>query len=545
MNSRGPKDLLLSPELTPQEVTSILAPYGFKETNKADGNLQVIADDPRNRHLLADIIEELLEAFSKSADPDQALNYFERFVKTTYNKTNLFSYLITSPYTLWLLAKLLSSSPFLSEILIRNPTYLYWIAEKNTLEKEKSPMTLQRELGLSLKTLKSYQKKIEFLCIFRRKELLRIGVRELLKKASVQKSTKALSVLAETVLQEVYEICNEAMKILHGKPSMPKTNGGKRTARFTILGMGKLGGEELNFSSDIDLIYLYEGGDGKTTGNKKGGPETKISNHEYFRTLSQKITSALTGITNEGYLYRVDLRLRPEGRSGAIANTLKATHKYYETRGTTWERLALLKIRPVGGDLSLGRQFIKKISPFVFKKPFSVEQLGEVKILKDKIDHAIKRKGETRTNLKLGRGGIREIEFIVQALQIYFASKGPKVFHRNTLTSLKKLLKQNIIKPEVFERLYEAYIFLRKAEHSLQMVHEGQTHHLPKNPTELNLCALRLDYRDEKGVSASTQFLQDYQTHTERVHGLFQELFYSPRTSPIIQDKTSPNPKPS
>jgi glutamate-ammonia-ligase adenylyltransferase len=399
------------------------------------------------------------------------------------------------------------------------------------MEEEKSKTALENDLNSSLRILKTREKKIETLCIFKRKELLRIGVRDLLKKTSVQKTTAALSMLAETILQKIYEICDEKMQTQFGEPRFLRKKPNKRKRGFTILGMGKLGGGELNFSSDIDLIYMYESEEGWTSGQTSKGEKSKISHHEYFRKLSQEITSILTGVTNEGTLYRVDLRLRPEGRSGPVANSLKAYLTYYENRGSTWERLALLKARPVAGDSILGLQFLKKVSPFIFQKSFSLTHLQEVKTLKDKIDHTIKKRGETQTNVKLGTGGIREIEFMVQTLQIFFGSNFKKICHRNTQTSLKKLLREKFISKETYNDLNHAYIFLRNAEHRLQMVHESQTHNLPQDLTELRICALRLDYRDQKGISASDQFLRNYKTHTERVHRLFRKLFDPPHVS--------------
>lgn len=535
MRQLYPKDLLLSPRLDFEQVATLLRPYGFKEVKKADTNLQLIADEPRVRQLLSETIGELLDCLSRSPDPDEALNYFERFARATYNKTQLFSYLKASPYTLWLLAKLFGSSPFLSEILIRNPTYLYWIADPGTLEKDLPKSTLVRELSAALQALKTKERKLEILCLFKRKELLRIGVRDLLKKSSVKETTAALSVLAETLIHKVYEICEESLRDKYGTPRRRNATGKRGRAVFTILGMGKLGGGELNFSSDVDLLYLYDSGEGRTSGLRGNAEKTQISNAEYFRRLSQEVTSALSGLTNEGYLYRVDLRLRPEGSSGQIAYPLKGYIQYYTSRGETWERLALLKAWPIAGNHALGRQFLKRVSSFIYREPFSPKHLEEVKSLKDRIDRKIRVRGESGLNVKLGIGGIREIEFILQSLQVFFGGKLPHIRERNTLKALKKLLRQKLLTPEGYRHLSEAYIFLRNVEHSLQMVHEFQTHRLPEDPQELRICALRLDYWDRDDTTATDQFLRDYQLHTTRVNHIFRGLFHTPQASPLLQ----------
>lgn len=535
MSDDNPKNLLLSSQLSPQDVAALLTPYGFQDIKKADANLQAMADEPRARQLLAEIIEPLLTCISDCPDPDQALNYLERFTRATFSKVQLFTYLKASPHTLDILARLFGSSPFLSEILIRNPTYLYWIADPKTLDQEKQKAELVREVSATLQTLKTDEKRLEALCLFKRKELLRIGARDLLKKATVEETMSDLSALAETLIQKVYEICDQSLRRRYGAPLLRAAGRLDRTAAFTVLGMGKLGGGELNFSSDVDLLYLYESAAGKTSGAKSRDKGTQISNAEYFKRLSQSITTALTELTHEGYLYRVDLRLRPEGRTGEICHPLEGYLKYYASRGETWERLALLKAWPVAGNISLGQKFIKKVSPFIYRPSFSIKALQEIRHVKDRIDRKMDAKGESVLNVKLGTGGIREIEFIVQSLQISFGGLIPRIRERNTLKALDKLSKQKLLAPEVYADLRKAYIFLRNVEHSLQMVHEFQTHRLPDSSRELRICALRLGYRDRDQATATDQFLTDLRLHTRRVNQLFRDLFYTPEASMILK----------
>ena len=535
MPGLSPKDLLLAPRLEPDEVTALLTPYRFQDIKKADANLQLIADEPRARHLLAEILEELLDCLARSPDPDQALNYLERFTKATYNKVQLFSYLKASPYTLWLLAKLLASSPFLSEILIRNPPYLYWIADPQTLDADRTKASLARELAKSFDTFKNRERRLRTLCLFKRKELLRIGVRDLLGKSTVDQTTVALSTLAEVILQKTYELCEESLQNDYGIPRRSQSTANRAVAAFTILGMGKLGGGELNFSSDVDLLYLYDSPDGKTSGSPLGGPATRISNREYFQRLAQAVTSSLTEVTNDGYLYRTDLRLRPEGKSGTIASALTDALHYYTKRGETWERLALLKAWPVAGSQPLGRRFLTSASPFIYRQPFSLKNLSEVRAIKAAIDRTMEDRGELERNVKLGRGGIREIEFLVQSIQAFFGAKRTSLRERNTLRALEKLRRHRILDRETASHLGDAYRFLRNVEHRLQMVHELQTHSLPSEMEQLRICALRLDYRDTQNATAVEQLLNDYRLHTGRVHRIFRTFFATPKHSSILQ----------
>lgn len=528
-----PKDLLLAARLEPDQVAALLAPYRFKDPVKADANLQLIANEPRVRHLLAEVVEELLDCLARSPDPDHALNYFERFSRASYNRAQLFSYLKASPYTLWLLAKLLASSPFLSEILIRNPPYLYWISLPGILERPRSKADLTSELSQVLRVLTTREGKLRTLSVFKRKELLRIGVSDLLGRATVEQTTAALSVLAQVVIQQVYTVCEESLQEHYGLPLLRTAK--RRRAPFTVLGMGKLGGGELNFSSDVDLIYLYDGADGTTSGHLSGGPATRISNREYFQRLSQTMTAALTEVTNEGYLYRTDLRLRPDGHAGAIAADLREALQYYAKRGATWERLALLKAWPVAGDVPLGRLFLKQAASFIYGQPFSLRHLAEVRTVKDAIDKKMRAKGEWERNVKLGVGGIREIEFFVQSIQAFFGGKLPAIQERNTLKALDTLRRHHVVDPDASRELAAAYRFLRNVEHRLQMVHELQTHSLPADPDELRICALRLDYRDSPGATATEQLLGDYRLHTGQVNQIFRAFFDTPEDSPVVR----------
>jgi len=334
------KDLLLAPRLDRQQVAGLLSPYGFKDPPKADANLQAVADDPSERELLADILEDLLVCVSQSADPDQALNYFERFARAALNKTRLFSYLKDSPRMLEILARTLGGSPYMAEILIRDPHHFYWLTDPQVIYSGRKKREIQRELARTLKVLVDEQQQLDYLRVLKRREMLHIGVRDLLRLCSVEETLAALSILAEALISATYWICSSALRREYGIPRNAFTG-------FTILAMGKLGGGELNFSSDVDLMYLY------ATDQEEAG---SISAPEYFRRLCQKITGGLNEFTGEGYVYRVDLRLRPEGKAGNIADSLDGYRRYYQSRMGTWERLALLKTWPVAGDRALGGQ---------------------------------------------------------------------------------------------------------------------------------------------------------------------------------------------
>jgi glutamate-ammonia-ligase adenylyltransferase len=543
MAQSDPRKLLLAEGLDDSLVAAILQPYGFADYRRADANLQALADEPPARQHLADLLEDLLEALADSADPDQALDYLERFARAGGSKVALFSYLKTSPASVHLLATVFGASPFLSQILMRNPEYLHWLTQAGILKRGRSRAELERDLRTSLTSFHSKERRLDALRRFKRRELLVLGLRDLLALAPVEETTFALSILSEVLIQEVYATCRKFLSERYG----PAQSG------FTVLGMGKLGGSELNFSSDVDLIYVCGSDKGMTKGTTRGRTGTRLSHPAYFRRLAQDLTKALSEVTDEGYLFRVDLRLRPEGGAGELVGSLQQFRRYYRgstpvapkrapshlhppapsapgrapSRAQTWERLAQIKARPVAGDKVLGRRFLTMVQPFIYQPSHASQPkvlLEEVRRIKHLIDEKIMRRGESQRNVKLGIGGIREIELVVQVLQALFGCARPTIRERNTMKALDKLLRARLLSVEEHGVLIEGYRFLRNIEHKLQMVEEQQTHTLPADPIELRRCALRLGYRDGEEGKATERFLRDQALCTERIHEIFVRL---------------------
>jgi glutamate-ammonia-ligase adenylyltransferase len=300
-------------------VEAILRPCGFKDPPTADRNLQLIADDLSTREMLARLVGSILLVAQKSPDPDAALNYFERFLSAISLKTSFLSFLGDAPEALEMIILLCGTSPFSAEILIRNPEYFYWLMEQLDSTWIKSRDRYLREARQSLGNFADPTDQLRALARFKRREMLRIGARDIFKIANVIATVTELSFLADIIIQLVYEICLAALQEKHGSPQFLDAAGKRHTARFTILGMGKLGGGELNYSSDVDLIYCYEGEQGKTEPPSESPADSAvrfISNVDFFTKLAQAITQELSEFTEEGYFYRVDLRLRPEGGAG-------------------------------------------------------------------------------------------------------------------------------------------------------------------------------------------------------------------------------------
>jgi glutamate-ammonia-ligase adenylyltransferase len=293
--------------------------------------------------------------------------------------------------------------------------------------------------------------------------------------------------------------------------------------------MGKLGGEELNYSSDIDLMFVY-GADGETA----GGPDGRVSNGEYFARVCRDVVSIIESVTDEGYVFRVDLRLRPEGRSGAVAHSLAAYQAYHRERAELWERQALLKARVAAGDAKVAARFMDWARDVVYRPGLDERIVPSIRAMKQQIDHELGRRGESRSsNVKLGRGGIREIEFIVQALQLLYGGDDAWLRERNSLKALFRLTERGYLAPDLGRALSHALVHLRTVEHRLQLLHEFQTHTLPTDPRELGRLARRLGI-EARPAEAARLFRARHTAVTTAVHRAFSD-FFSERPAPVRQ----------
>ena len=540
-----PTPIILASGLEPGQVEAILRSYGLDRIQEADANLQLMAGDPHQRRQLADILPALLEAIGRTADPDQALNHWERWLASGVSRSSILEYLRSSPRMLDLVCVIFGNSDSLAFTLVRDPLLLYWLAEQHVLSTAPTRTGMERTIRQQLGLVTATELKLDALRRFRRREMLRIGVRDLLRLADVQETTASLSDLASVLIDAAYRIVDTDLRARYGVPMHKNRQGRWVETGFTVIGMGKLGGHELNYSSDVDVLYVCESHGGETRSAPSGRAKPKspvqdrLSNEEYFEILARELTKALTEQTHEGFVYRVDLRLRAEGSVGQLTRALDDYAKYYRTRGQVWERLALLKAWPVAGSMSVGKAFVKMAQAFALepstKRP-AVEQglaiLKEVRSVKERIDIKMGERGHERRNVKLGVGGIREIEFFVQTIQVLAGRRLPGILDRGTIGSLARLHKAGILSAKQQSGLTSAYQFLRDVEHKLQMVHDLQTHALPDQVDELERCAVRMGYDGADRPAALKQFQADHAAHTTAVHDIFRSFFESPKTSP-------------
>jgi len=460
-------------------------------------------------------------------------------------RSSLFAYVSRARRLLDVLCAIYGNSDALAFTVIRDPMLVYWLAEEGVLTKVPTKQGMEEAARKAVDGVRLKEMKLEALRRVRRREMLRIGVRDLLRVADVPETTAGLSDLAGALIHAAYEVVDADLRTHYGVPMHKNRQGQWVETGFTVMGMGKLGGHELNYSSDVDLIYVYASHEGETRAPQGGqGAQSVavgISNEEYFEILSRDLTKALAEQTREGHIFRVDLRLRAEGSVGQLARSLDDYAKYYKTRGAVWERLALLKAWPVAGSREVGQAFLKAVKPFIFgrlKEPMDFERaltiVRDVRGVKNMIDAKIVGRGQERRNVKLGIGGIREIEFLVQTIQVIAGKRLTGLLDRNTLGSLKRCVRYKLISKQERDELTAAYLFLRDVEHKLQMVDDLQTHTIPESGEELERCAIRAGYGMSEHAQPGERFRTDHRRHTETVNRLFRSLFSEPESSSLL-----------
>ena len=508
---------------------ALAADLGLDEVAKSATNLQELDERLQSAALLTALIGAALAA----ADPDQALNGLERFCGG--QPEEVLQLILGSPLRRSQLVTILGASTFLTNILCRYEEFSHRLLIDARIDFIKSEEEMLGELRGLIPDDADFVTLQKGLRRYKCFEILRIAGRDLCGLDDLSRTTYALSALAGASLQRACELCENLLRGEYGVPLLDSLTGDEQVeAEFTVFGMGKFGGRELNFSSDIDLIYFYTSEKGMTAGvlTPQGVWRNQIHLHQYYAKLADLVSKAVGQATEDGFVFRVDLRLRPEGNSGEMATPLRSAEIYYEHWGQSWERAAMIKARPVAGSISLGEKLLKNLEPFIFRRYLDYGMVEDIKGMKQKIDHNLTREREGERNLKLGRGGIREIEFFIQALQLIYAGKQPGLREKGSMAALGKLVEAGLVRGDEAATLRAAYIFLRTVEHRIQVVQERQTHNLPTSAAELRALARR------SGFANVEEFNTALERHRQAVHTIFHDLFYSGETT--LRDEIRP-----
>lgn len=428
-------------------------------------------------------------------------------------------------------------SPLLATTLEQNPEYISWLARERADVRVRTREQLQEALARFALTNSTLTPQV-LLARFRRRELLRIYRHDVRRAQTLVETTEELSNLADAILDYALSLARQDLDNRYGPP-LRDERGRTATAEFCVVALGKLGSGELNYASDIDLLFIYSD-DGTTAGTSHRG---KLSNREYFIKLSETISKLVGQPAGEGAAYRVDLRLRPHGRDGALACSLEEALKYYDKSAQAWERQALIRSRAAAGSDSLFAKFAAAVEPHIYRSQISVKDaLASVRLAKQKIDRSVERKHEG-FNVKLQRGGIREIEFIAQALQLAHGARDEWLRVAHTLISLGRLADRNLISETERSDLSAAYTFLRKLEHRLQMEHGLQTHTVPQTEPQRSLIARRMDFPAERALH---DFERALELHTANVRRAYDRVFAEHEAALVeVTDQTAPDSRDS
>jgi glutamate-ammonia-ligase adenylyltransferase len=457
----------------------------------------------------------LKDAAGATPDPERAFKNLSSFLAENPSGTDELQANIGN------ISMLFSFSQFLANYCIANPHILF-----ETLRTIDSPQDREALSGNLFSVLREedeirsraypLQRCMALVRGVKMRETLRITLRDILEKIDLTDVMLELSVLADVVLEHSLSVVRAAVSETYGSPA---------DDGFAVVSLGKLGGEELNFSSDVDLVFVYGTEAGETSGvtTAQGINVNRISNHEYYCKIGEALTRFLSLNTEDGFAYRVDLRLRPEGQRGAIALSLRGYEMYYESWGRAWERAMLLRARPVAGEPELGRGFMEMIRPFVYRKYLDYSAIDEIRSLKTRIDSTFK-KGD----IKRGYGGIREIEFFAQALQLIYGGREPLLRERSTMKVLHRLFQKALVGQEDYLLLSENYRYLRTLEHRLQQVNNLQTHTLPSSGAELESLAAKM------GCGDAATFTSDLEARRKRVRGIYDSLFMGRKEEPAL-----------
>lgn len=498
----------------PAQAAVWLRNAGIINVDRGHGNLVRMATAGITLDLLAIMCDQLAELLPKSSDPDMALNNLDRFVGAARNPLSLASLFERDRDALPTLVQIFTTSQHLSDLLISDSeSYdLLRLTEGQPVSREALVDDLCAEvaaLGPEEPTVLAALRR------FKRREILRISYGDIIRGQKLDTVTRQISILADAIVEAAVRTARRKIESRRGGPRIP----GGAKPRFVVLALGKLGGNELNYSSDIDLVFLHDAGRGAE-------PGAQHACSEFYDRVAREVVKLLAETTELGAAYRVDLRLRPAGQSGPMVMSQEGALHYYDSSGRTWERQAFVKARPIAGDLALGKEFLAQLEPWIYRRYLSRADITGIKALKRRIEQRTQRERADMHNVKTGHGGIRDIEFVIQFLQLLNGGDLPALRTGNTLEALAVLEQCGCLTHQERMLLEENYGFLRKIEHRLQIMFDLQTHLLPTDAVELRKVAIRMGYADKSGQTALAAFEADYRQKTEVTRKILDHLLH-------------------
>ena len=489
----------------------------FRQAQRARENFQRISERAP-RELLAVLVTLLTDL----PDPDSALNLFQRFCESATD--DVLRQLQREPVLVHYALSVFAHSQYLGDALIRNPDLFAILARDKGVDREHT----REEFHEHFARLRARSSESDFsalLARFKKREYVRIMLRDLLGIATLADTTSEISALSDVLIEEALRDAQSRMRNRFGASQHLDEHGRIVDTRFTVLSLGKLGGNELNYSSDVDLLFLFEDGPGVSG--------AALTNREYCVRLAQEVTTVLSSTWSEGLVFRVDLRLRPQGSEGDPAISLQHALRYYSQVAQDWELQALIKVRHSAGDRTLAREFIRTVQPLVYRGELNFSAIETALIARRRQNEKhrsakVERSSSKTIDVKIDPGGIREIEFLVQCLQRVHGGVEPWLRSGGTLFSLQKLHDKGHITVHDFHLLTSTYEFLRTVEHRLQLKNGQQRHHLPSDPQELQILA---DSVDPDRAFTPAGFVDGVQRRLTRVSDIYRRIIHQQRAS--------------
>lgn len=446
-----------------------------------------------------ELLKKISDAASNTPDPLSAEKNLIRFFESNPEAGDFLPYINET-------ALLFASSQFLSNYCIGNPHELITALKEMDIDITGEMLNEKAEKELPLPESRDINFMMKAIRLFKKHSLLRITLRDVTGRTNIISSMYELTRLAEVIIERAL---NWAIKLNTEKFGEPPDEG------LSIISLGKLGGEELNYSSDVDLMALYRTEEGQTSGvtGPAGVTRNRLSNHEFYCKVVELFSKLLSSHTEDGTAYRVDLRLRPQGQKGELALPLSSYKTYYESWGRTWERMALIRARPVAGDPSLGEAFLQSITPFVWKETIDFTEIEEIRGLKKKIDSTF-----TEDDIKRGYGGIREAEFFIQTFLLIYGGQERSLRSNNFLSAVDALQKMEKLPAHDLMTIRDNYLYLRRLEHYLQMNDDLQTHKLPSYEAEERALAGKM------GFASREEFISNLRLRRIQVKNMYNSL---------------------
>jgi glutamate-ammonia-ligase adenylyltransferase len=488
-------DFLTEGHISEEQVLGKLSELGFKDPKSAIVIIEILLNPKksgltqRGRSLSKKIIPVLLKYVISSANPDSSLRNVERFTSSIGSRSSIYSVLLENPDICALLSKLFSTSAYLSGFLIKHPEYLDILTMRSVWKDYKTTEEMTSDLSEIIKNEPDFEHKLDSLRRFKHVETLKLSMRYLNNELDTEYIGNYISMIAEAVLNVGLQIALKEMKSVKNKKS-----------EIVVIGMGKLGGKEMGYNSDLDIIFVYKGND-----------------HEYYSKLGQKLISVLSIPTGEGFAFKIDMGLRPSGYAGALVSSLDSFKNHHKTSAMLWERQALLKARYVAGNKQLGKKVMSTIESFVYKKRLDADSIKEISRLRKRMELELAKETQSKFNIKTGHGGLVDIDFIVQSLQLKYGSESKRVRQTNTLEALNSLFKEKIINQNNYNILSSGYKYLRKLENAVRLIQDKASSDIYETDFDK---AGELIF-GESGKS----LLKRYKTTTKKIRKIYNSYF--------------------